>query len=351
MLHGFLGAWLALAPTAPGATGPSAMPQAAPTGSAPGRPAGGGASPTTAVIPFRTEAQPRVDAVFGDAAALRTSVDRFLGLQTDMERVRDDFSNAVHETLIALASPAGAGGEPGAGAKTAVAVCPAATGAPYARALAAGTKYLLLGQQLQGRYRDIRRADDLGDSVALTPDYRVKIKKARELHQQLLTDYREMRVAFYDQLSAEMRHAGCKLGPVAAQPNPSDPTAWSLDEQPPDEPKAALPETKVAAPVAAAPPAAAAPLPAPAIWIDIDNTLCNQPTRVAIDGQTMGEVAPRRKTSVRTHAGPREICALPAGDSRTCGDAGTVRKAYLHEGWALTVHCVGVGPAAAPQEQ
>jgi hypothetical protein len=320
-----------------GAPAPAAAPAPAP------------APPPTTVIPFRTEAQPRIDPVFGDAGALRSAVDRFLTLETEMERVRDDFSNAVHETLAALGVTEEA--QPATQATAAAKACPVATGAPYARALAAGGRYLGLGQQLQARYRDIRRADDLGDSVALTPDYRVKIKKARELHQQLLTDYREMRVAFYDQLSAEMRHAGCKLGPVAAQPNPSDPTAWSLDEQPPDEPKAALPETKVAAPVAAAPPAAAAPLPAPAIWIDIDNTLCNQPTRVAIDGQTMGEVAPRRKTSVRTHAGPREICALPAGDSRTCGDAGTVRKAYLHEGWALTVHCVGVGPAAAPQEQ
>src|SRR5438046_1307571 len=71
-------------------------------------------------------------------------------------------------------------------------VCPASTAPPYARALAAGTKYLLLGQQLQGRYRDIRRADDLGDAMALTPDYRAKAKKARELHQHLLDDYREM---------------------------------------------------------------------------------------------------------------------------------------------------------------
>jgi hypothetical protein len=303
------------------------------------------------VIPFRTEAQPRVDAVFGDAAALRTSVDRFLGLQTDMERVRDDFSNAVHETLIALASPAGAGGEPGAGAKTAVAVCPAATGAPYARALAAGTKYLLLGQQLQGRYRDIRRADDLGDAAALTPDYRVKIKKARELYQRLLDDYREMRVAFYDQLGAEMRHAGCKTGPQAVPvpdgpagppPSPSDPSAWTMDQPAADEPAPAAPAAPPASTARAmpeAPPATGTTMAAPAIWIDVDNTLCAQPTRVSVDGQSLGEVGARKKTSVRTHAGPREICALPQSDPRSCGDAGTIRKAYLHEGWSLTVHC------------
>jgi hypothetical protein len=331
MLHWFLGAALALAPNG----GPGAP-------AAPGAAAGkaGGASETT-VVPFRTEAQPRVDAVFGDAAALRQSVDRFLGLQTDMERVRDDFSNAVHETLSALAGA----GEPAKGAPA----CPATTAAPYGRALAAGTKYLLLGQQLQGRYRDIRRADDLGDAAALTPDYRVKIKKARELHQRLLDDYREMRVAFYDQLGAEMRHAGCKTGPKAAAappdsavpppPSPTDASAWTMDEPGADEPAAAPPPAPALRAKPETPSSAGATMAAPAIWIDVDNTLCAQPTRVTVDGQSLGEVSPRKKTSVRTHAGPREICALPESDPRNCGDAGTIRRAYLHEGWSLTVHC------------
>jgi hypothetical protein len=317
--------WLALSPTA-GAAGKA-----------------GGPSDTT-VVPFRTEAQPRVDAVFGDAGALRQSVDRFLGLQSDMERVRDDFSNAVHETLAALASTSGAGGGPAHGA---AAACPAATAAPYGRALAAGTRYLLLGQQLQAHYREIRRADDLGDAAALTPDYRVKIKKARELHQRLLDDYREMRVAFYDQLGAEMRHAGCKTGPKAAAPvdvvgpqppSPSDASAWTMDEPAADEPAPAAPAPAPRA-KAEAPPPAGATMAAPAIWIDVDNTLCAQPTRVSVDGQSLGEVGPRKKSSVRTHAGPREVCALPESDPRSCGDPGTIRRAYLHEGWSLTVHC------------
>ncbi len=337
MLHGFLGAWLALAPN--GAVAP---------GGAGGAGTAGGAS---VVVPFRTEGQPRVDAVFGDAAALRSSVDRFLGLQTDMERVRDDFSNAVHETLTALASNAETG-PTNATANVPTKACPAATAAPYGRALAAGTKYLLLGQQLQGRYRDIRRADDFGDAAALTPDYRVKIKKARDLYQRLLEDYREMRVAFYDQLGAEMRHAGCKTGPKAATPadatgatapNPTDPSAWmwTMDEPVADEPTPPASAAPVVVPRAkpVAPPPVGAAMAAPAIWIDVDNTLCAQPTRITVDGQSLGEVGARKKTSVRTHAGPRELCALPESDPRACGDAGTIRKAYLHEGWSLTVHC------------
>jgi hypothetical protein len=337
MLYVFSVAWLAVAPTA----GPA---PAAPTSPAP--PGG-----STTVIPFRTSAQPRVDAVFGDAAALRQAVDRFFTLEGEMERVRDEFSTAVHETLSALAGAGVAPGptRPAPPPKT----CPTATSAPYARALAAGTRYLALGQDLQARYRDIRRADELGDAAALTPDYRAKIKKARDLHQHLLDDYREMRVAFYDQLGAEMRYASCKTGPKAAPapaegeapapPNPSDASAWTLDEGAlPDEPRVAAPPPKTAAtraPAAEAPSPAGATMAAPAIWIDVDNTLCAQPTRVAVDGQPLGEVGARKKTSVRTHAGPREICALPASDSRSCGDPGTIRKAYLHEGWSLTVHC------------
>jgi hypothetical protein len=330
MLHGFLGAWLALAPNA----------------ASPGAGAASKAGSGTTVVPFRTEAQPRVDAVFGDAAALRQSVDRFLGLETDMERVRDDFSNAVHETLGALASTAGTDKT---AAKGGSGVCPAATAAPYGRALAAGSKYLLLGQQLQGHYREIRRADDLGDAAALTPDYRVKIKKARELHQRLLDDYREMRVAFYDQLGAEMRHAGCKVGPKAAvvaadattppPPSPTDAGAWTMDEPAADEPAHAPPAPAGTGAKPETPAPASSTMAAPAIWIDVDNTLCAQPTRVSVDGQSLGEVGPRKKTSVRTHAGPREICALPESDPRNCGDAGTIRRAYLHEGWSLTVHC------------
>ena len=336
MLYGVLAAWLALAPNG-AASAPAASGAVGPQANA------------TAIIPFRTEVQPRIDAVFGDAASLRLSVDRFLGLQTDMERVRDEFSTAVHETLTALASNV----DPNAKPTAASAVCPTATASPYARALAAGAKYLLLGQQLQGHYRDIRRADDLGDAAALTPDYRVKIKKARELHQQLLDDYREMRVAFYDQLGAEMRHAGCKTGKpdklgqaavvaadgtAAPPPNPSDPSAWTMDDPGAgDEPPAVV--IGPVAPAAKAVPAPAVTMAAPSIWIDVDNTLCAQPTRVSVDGQPLGEVGAHKKTAVRTHAGPRELCALPASDARACGDPGTIRKAYLHEGWSVTVHC------------
>ena len=290
--------------------------------------------PAASEISFRTDAAPRIDPVFGDVASLRTSIDKFLSLQGEMDHVRDEFSSAVHETLAALA------GDPAA------AQCPGATGVPYARALASGGRYLALGQQLQASYREIRHAEELGDTLGLTPDYRLRAKKAKEMHQQLLSDYREMRVAFYDQLGAELRHAGCKpttkgLGGEGAI------SAWDLAEPAADPAgehasSAAMPPATTAHAAAAGPPLsaeAAAAGGAPAVWIEIDNALCNEPTRLAIDGQAVGQIGPRNKTSVRARSGPHEVCALPASDPRACGDAVTLRKAYLHEGWQLTIHC------------
>src|SRR6185436_4646238 len=111
------------------------------------------APPNTTVTPFRTKVTPRVDPVFGDIASLRQSVDRFLALQSEMDQVRNEFSTAVQGTLFALAPP---GPRPKG--------CPAGAGSHYSRALAAGGRYLSLGRQLEARFREIRRSDELGDA-------------------------------------------------------------------------------------------------------------------------------------------------------------------------------------------
>src|SRR5579872_818332 len=273
-----------------------------------------------------------------------------------MDRVRDEFSVAVHDTLAAL--PAAPASAPRAN-KTTARACPPDVADAYARAREAGGRFLTLGSRLQARYRQIRRGEDGGDAVGLTPDYRWKVRRAREQFSHLLVDYREMSVAFHDQLGAEMRHLGCKVGPSAARKpappatvatddaaatpalDPADPGAWAVEAD--DDP--ALDATRPPPPVsvrvlAAAPAPAVAPAGAATpIWIDVDNALCAQPTHVTIDGQAMGDVAGRSTASIRTRAGPHEVCVLPAADQRPCGAPGTVRKAYLHEGWSLTVHC------------
>jgi hypothetical protein len=304
------------------------------------------AAPPT-VRSFRTEAAPRVDPVFPDVASLRVGIDQFLALQGEMEKVRDEFSTALHDTLARL-GPVGA-----APPRT----CPGEIPPSYARASEAGRRYLGLGRRLEARFREIRRADELGDAVGLTPDYRIKTRKARELYLGLLRDYREMRVAFYDQLGAEMRHAGCKLPPAAPPaaivgrrpdggaprelpgPDPADPGEWVLE--PPEAEAAALAGKGPA--VARAGKGASDPVAAigagPAIWIEIDNTRCARPSTLTVDRVAIGDIAAQKQISVRTRAGPHELCVLPTSDKRTCGAPGTVRRAYLYEGWTLAVRC------------
>ncbi|HEY2901589.1 MAG TPA: hypothetical protein VGL59_13490 [Polyangia bacterium] len=326
-------------------------------------------APAPAVsIPFRTDATPRIDPVFGDVATLRVAIDGFAVLQYQMDEVRDQFSTAVHETLATLQTSGGTARPMAITTAGKAAHCPVAAADPYARALTAGGRFLSLGRQLQARFRELRRGEDSGDAAGLTPDYRWKARRAREQYGHLLNDYREMRVAFHDQLGAELRHNGCKLGDKATRRpasatnaaaagadaevperiDPYDPSAWTLD--PADDASAAtthLPPAPLRSPgdgpaaglaSKSVPPAAVAGS-ATAIWIDVDNSLCPQPTHVTIDGQAMGDVAERGTASIRTRAGPHELCALPATDARPCGAPGTVRKAYLHEGWSLTVHC------------
>ena len=301
-------------------------------------PAAAGAAP--ADKPFRTEVAPRIDPVFGDAASLREAIDQFVALQGEMETVRDEFSASVHAALAQM-------GPVGAAPPT---TCPAEIAPVYDSASAVGRRYLALGRRMAARFRDIRRAEELGDIVALTPDYRNRAKKAHDLYQDRVRDYREMRAAFYEQLTEEMRHAGCKLSPAAPAaaadkrpdsaavdrtgPDPANPKSWELEPQ--DETTTA-PGAKAGGRSGTA--GEMADGEAPAVWIQIDNSHCAQPSALTIDGAAVGNIAAQKKIAVRAHAGPHELCVMPGDDKRPCGAPGTLRRAYLHEGWTLVVRC------------
>ena len=283
---------------------------------------------------FHVEAAPRMDPVFDDVASLRRAIDQFFGLQGEMEQTRDAFSAAVHQTLASL-GPIGA--QPAQS-------CPSAIAPLYGRAATEGRRFLKLGRRLAQRSKDIRRADELGDTVGLTPDYRIKAKKARELYLALLRDYREMRAAFYDQLTAEMRHAGCSLSGTEASggsaprgPDPTNASDWVLDPAADDD----APTAAGKPPSAPTPVVAAAPPPGagPAIWIEIDNTRCARPSSFTLDGQPVAPIPAAKKVQIRTRAGPHALCVLPATEKRACGATGTVRQVYLFEGWSMAVRC------------
>lgn len=273
---------------------------------------------------FRTEVAPRVDPVFADVAGLRHTLDRFMTLDREMQQAADQFSNAVHDTLAELARTAGDSRQTSeARNATTELVCPLAIASDYERARDAGIRYLGLGRQLDKEMRTIRAAEAYGDTVALTPDYRHKAEQARHDHAELLRGLREMQVAFHDQLESEMRYAGC---PVQSLP-PAAP------DKTPDGAPAAEP-----APAPPPPPVQAAPAAEDA-RIVIDSSRCAQQSRLSVDGKLLGSVEGHRRTLVRVPQGPHAFCILPTLGAGTCGDPGTVRQAYAHDGWVLEVRC------------
>jgi hypothetical protein len=71
----------------------------------------------------------------------------------------------------------------------------------------------------------------------------------------------------------------------------------------------------------------------------VDNTRCRDPVDVWIDGRQIGQVAPGRRSALVADGGERTLCLLGPGAAQ-CGDRGTVRQVYLHDGWSVTMHCL-----------
>jgi len=309
------------------------------------------ASPPAAPLPglspsvdggFAMEPHPAIDDVFGDTAQYRRIVDRFLVLADSMQLTREQFGKAVQAVLVEVNAGPG---------KPRPRRCPeAAVAGPYARALELGQGYLKAGRELGRRYDQVKDFDRLGETAGLTADYRTKVKAVHARYQALLVDYREMKAVFHDQLADEVRFAGCDLDkllaratelgadeawapPAIGEGEAGEPAAESAAPAPPPAPPAA-PE--------ATPPPTAAPDRAGIVFY-IDNTRCAAATRVAIDGRPLGEVPGATRAAYQTTAGPHSLCLLPVpvglAPARRCGDTGTMRRGYLHEGWTISLRC------------
>lgn len=306
---------------------------------------------------FHLEPRPAFETVFGDAEAYRRTIDRFLTIADRMQQRRDEFARAVQAGLAKLIT---------GGGKRA---CPEAEVAgPYARALRLGQEYLRAGRELTRHYEQIKELDRLGESVGLTPDYRWKVRRALEQYQALLVDYREMKVAFHDQFVDELQYASCNLDRLRerADAGPLQEEAWPAPGQPgapgvaatadrgdkADKPDKALwadtlPDVAGGTPrpskdkVAAKSelPAETPPTPRAGIFIFIDNTRCSAGTRVTLDGKSVAEVPAATRSAVQTTLGPHDLCLVPDGSQKKCGDAGTVRRSYLHDGWTISLRC------------
>jgi hypothetical protein len=275
---------------------------------------------------FRMEGDPKIETVFGDAEQFRRYVDRFYTVYADMQRTREDFSRNVQATLASLAADLGANGRPAG-------KCPTdAVALSYSRAFRLGQSYHRLGKELEAHSTSIRELDGLGETSGLTPDYRWKVARVFKLYPEVLKDFREMRASFQTQLAGEIKFHGCDVQALIdkgeelekAGPPPTAPTARA--GMPPAARK------KKDAPLA--PPVAAS-----TATFFIDNSSCSGSLRVFVDGTLLGEVGSSAKAAFQSLVGRHDLCLIPSTEQKECGDPGTLRRTYIHDGWSIILRC------------
>lgn len=271
----------------------------------------------TLVGGFRMEGEAELEIVFGDLDRYKRHVNRFFEVHKKLTAARKRYSMHAKAVLSMLAAhPRGKR-------------CPIEQLGPhYYVAYQQGEEFRALGSGLEREYVAIRRLDRYGDTDALTPDYRWRVNRTRALYSRSLTDYKEMRFSFLDQVGAEVQARGCdktKLLEIGrANPAPV-PTEVDAPYQAPNRvprPSDKLNETSVI----------------PATFF-VDNRRCAKPMQVFVDGQLVGEVGANVRTAFQTTTGQHTMCLIESGSIKQCGEPGTLRSAYFHEGWSVALHC------------
>jgi len=264
------------------------------------------------------EGDAKIETVFGDAAQYKKYIDRFFFVHPEMQKTHEDFSRNV----LAVISSLGAAQNPSQCPLDAVALS-------YFRAYQQGQSYHKLGKELEAQYGSIKELDGLGETQGLTPDYRWKVAKALKLYAAVLRDFREMKVAFQSQLTGELTYHHCEVQALIAkgeelEKSGADPPPTPVVQQKPKKDKR---------------PELAAPIPASMATFFVDNSSCPNATRVILDGSPLGEVASASKAAFRSYVGRHDLCLIPLSSQTQCGEPGTLRKTYIHDGWSITLRC------------
>jgi hypothetical protein len=287
------------------------------------------AVPPSFLSGFRVEGAPEVEVVFGDSEFYKRHVDRFGQLDRSMETARRSFSRNVQGAVAVLG-------------KRRRGTCPVdAVARAYYEARRDAETYRALGAELETEQSLIRQLDELGETAALTPDYRWKVNQVAGRYREALVDLKEMRLAFQVQLGGELRHRGCDAAAlltrgaelVASQAAPTEAeVAAATAEGEGEDAGDALPKRpneQVEQPA----------VPATTITFYVDNRTCAAGQQVFLDGQLLGEVAAEARAAFQALAGRHSLCLIPGDSPARCGDPGTMRAAFLHDGWSVGLHC------------
>jgi tetratricopeptide (TPR) repeat protein len=253
---------------------------------------------------------------WGDSEELAATLDRYTITAATMITVRLAYQTQFLTILAAL------GRGPYAPVKVApVRTCPVARVAPlWAAAQKELRRYERLGVELEALAGYLARHAAIGGGAGLLPTARTQLANAKKTFKVALADVTELRAEWSRGLRPELRVAGCNDKLLAAAV--ANPARYRVVVQ--DKP----PE----------PPATQPPRPRARATFYVDNTRCVDAVDVWIDGTQLGQVTPGRRSALVADAGEHTLCLLLPGSAQ-CGDRGTVRQIYLHDGWSVTMHC------------
>ena len=253
---------------------------------------------------------------WGDTDMLAAEVVAYAKIAEAMAMTRGAYQNEI----LAMLGATGKG--PTAKVKQpAITSCPVDTVAPaWAAARASEARYQRLGTELEASFKRISRHDELGLTAGLLPSSRLALASAKHSFTLALADAGELHAELARGVSPELRAVGCSDKLLAAAV--ADPSRYHQIEE--DKPEV-IPEHT-------------APRAKPRSTFFVDNTGCPDVVTLWIDGKKLGEVAPGRRSALVADGGERSMCLLQPGSAQ-CGDRGTVRQIYLHDGWSVTMHC------------
>lgn len=260
--------------------------------------------------------KPELVRPWGDGDALQAAITSYATTAAAMAKTRAEYQTQLLGLLGVLGHGPATKVKPGS-----VKVCPVSQIAkPWQAAQQALQQYARLGLELETSYRFIARHDEVGMTASLLPNARTAVAGARKSYRTALADMGELRSEWTRGLVPELRAVGCtdKLIQAALK----DPLRYRVVHD--DKPE----------PVATRQP----PRPKPRTTFFIDNTRCADPVDVWIDGSHIGQVAPGRRSALVADGGERSLCLIVPGGAQ-CGDRGTVRQVYLHDGWSSTMYC------------
>ncbi|MEZ4366868.1 MAG: hypothetical protein R2939_11335 [Kofleriaceae bacterium] len=192
---------------------------------------------------------------------------------------------------------------------------------PWRRAVAARDAFLRAGVELERVGAYLARADELGETVALLPHQRAQAVAALSELTLAKADLRELVATWEVAVGRELAYVRCT--PALLEAAAADPRRYP----------ATLSPTAPSAPPPRPPPA-----PTRRGTFYVDNRGCTEPLTVFVDGEAIGEAPADERRALSAPVGRRALCLLTPGRA-VCGDRGTVRQVYLHDGWEVVMRC------------